>query len=101
MTEVNRGEQDELRNTVFGEVLLDLFESRDLFATPEAIEEYVHQTGCDGEAVVRRMASTDAGCGYLDGLARDMGLTAGEMKDLAHAAAYEERTYYRAGAPLA
>jgi hypothetical protein len=88
-------EHDEMRNTVFGEVLCELFESRDLLLTPAAVEEYASACGCEGEAVVNRMASTDEGCGALDGLADDMELTTEEMKDLANAAAYDKRSYYR------
>ncbi len=84
-------EHDEMRNTVFGEVICELFESRDLLLTPEAVEEYVNACGCEGEAVVNRMASTDEGCGALYGLARDLELTTEEAGMLSFAAAYEER----------
>ena len=94
-------EDSQLRDTVFGEVLCELFESRDLLLTPAAVEEFASACGCDGEAVVRRMAFTDDSCGPLDGLARDMDLTEGEMKDLANAAAYEECSSYRAESPPA
>lgn len=88
-------EHDEMRNTVFGEVLCEPFESRDLLLTPEAVEEYVDACGCEGEAVVNRMASTAEGCGPLDGLARDMDLSEPEKMDLAIAAAYDKRGHYR------
>lgn len=90
MTETTK--QKALRNTVFGEVLLDLFESRNLISSGPGIIEFADASGCDGEAVVRRMVSADYDPGFIGGLARDLDLSPAEREELFTAFTIEERT---------
>ena len=59
-------EHPELRNTVFGELLGELLESRGLSVTPAKVGKLAEEAGLDGWAVINRMASTDAE--YVEGL---------------------------------
>jgi arginyl-tRNA synthetase len=85
-------QHEEMRNTVFGEVLAELLEKRGLEVTPFAVGKLGEQSGLDGWKVIGRMADADAGDpGDLDGLAAALELTRVEMVRLAVAYAFEQR----------
>ena len=85
-------EHPELQNTVFGEVFVELLETRGLAATPFEIGLLAENAGLDGWKVLDRMAGAGTGyAGPLDGLASALDLTRPERKDLAHAFTFEER----------
>jgi hypothetical protein len=82
----------EMRNTVFGQVLVELLESRDLEPTPFKVGKLAEEAGLDGWKLINRMA--DAGAedtGYLDGLADALGLSVSEKIQLAFAYSFERR----------
>ena len=85
-------QREEMRNTVFGEVLASLLEERGLEVTPFKVGKLAEEAGLDGWKVIGRMA--DAGvedAGYLDGLAAALDLTRAEMVQLAFAYSFERR----------
>jgi sulfite reductase alpha subunit-like flavoprotein len=85
-------EHPEMRNTVFGDVLAELLEKRDLEVTPSRVGKLAEEAGLDASKVINRMA--DAGNeppGYLDGLAETLDLTGPERRQLALAYAMEQR----------
>lgn len=85
-------EHPELRQTTFGQVLVELLEARGLEVTPFAVGKLGEQSGLDGWKVIGRMA--DAGvedAGHLDGLAAALELTRAEMVRLAFAYSFERR----------
>jgi hypothetical protein len=85
-------QHEEMRNTVFGEVLAELLEARGLPVTPFKVGKLAEQSGLDGWRLINRMA--DAGvedAGYLDGLANAMDLSAAERMELALAYSMEQR----------
>ena len=80
-----------LRDTVFGRVLCELLEERELPVTPFHVAKLAEDAGLDGWKVINRMA--DAGApdpGYLDRLAEKLALTQREMVRLAMAYSYEK-----------
>ena len=82
----------EMRNTVFGEVLAEMLEVRGLPVTPFEVGQLAEDAGLDGWKVINRMANAGAEyAGPLDGLARALGLSRLEMRDLALAFAFEDR----------
>ncbi len=82
----------ELKNTVFGEVLVELLEKRNLPVTPFKVGLLAENAGLDGWKVLDRMAAAGAGyAGPLDGLVVALQLSRPEMRDLAHAFTFEER----------
>jgi hypothetical protein len=85
-------QHEEMRNTVFGEVLAELLEERGLEATPFKVGKLAEEAGLDGWKLINRMA--DAGNeppGYLDGLAAALELTRTERLQLAFAYSFEHR----------
>jgi hypothetical protein len=85
-------EHEELRNTIFGEVLASLLEERGLPVTPAKVGLLGEQAGVDGWRLIGRMANADAeDAGHLDGLAAALDLTRAEMVRLAVAYAFERR----------
>jgi hypothetical protein len=85
-------QHEEMRNTVFGEVLASLLEERGLPVTPAKVGKLAEEAGLDGWKLINRMA--DAGAedtGYLDGLAAALELTRAEMVRLAFAYSFERR----------
>ena len=89
----------EMRNTVFGEVLAEMLEVRGLPVAPFEVGKLAEDAGMDGWKVINRMANAGAEyAGPLDGLARALGLSRLEMRDLALAFAFEDR---RAAEPYA
>ncbi len=82
----------ELTNTVFGEVLAELLETRGLEATPFKVGKLAEDAGLDGWKVLDRMADASANYGgSLDGLVTALALSRWEMRELAHAFAFEQR----------
>ena len=82
----------EMRQTVFGQVLAELIESRGLEVSPFAVGQLAEQSGLDGWKVLGRM--TDAGAedpGDLGGLADALGLGESERLELAFSYAFERR----------
>ena len=82
----------EMRQTVFGQVLAELIESRGLEVTPFKVGKIAEQSGLDGWKVLGRMA--DAGAedpGDLGGLADVLGLSESERLELAYAYSFEQR----------
>jgi hypothetical protein len=85
-------QHEEMRNTVFGEVLASLLEERGLPVTPAKVGKLAEEAGLDGWRVLGRMADTGAeDAGHLDGLAAALELTRAEMVRLAVAYAFERR----------
>ena len=83
----------EMRATVFGEVLAEMLEARDIPVTPFTVGKLAEDAGMDGWKVLARMADEDAGhAGPLGGLADALALTEPEMMRLASAYAMERRT---------
>ena len=85
-------QHEEMRNTVFGEVLASLLEERGLEATPFKVGKLAEEAGLDGWKLINRMA--DAGAqdpGHLDGLADALELSKAEKVSLAYAFAFERR----------
>ncbi len=90
----------QLRNTVFGEVLVELLEARGLPVTPFKVGKLAEDAGLDGWKVLDRMESAGAGyAGPLDGLVSALDLTRPEMKDLAFAFTFEERRFAERSRP--
>ncbi len=84
----------ELKNSVFGEVFVELLEARGLPVTPFEVGKLAEDAGLNGWKVLDRMASTGAEyAGPLDGLVSALDLTTPEMKDLAHAFTFEQRRH--------
>ncbi len=86
----------EMRNTMFGEVLAELLEERDLSVTPFKVGKLAEDAGLDGWKVIGRMADADADdagylAGRLDGLADALDLSEPEMMRLALAYTFEDR----------
>jgi hypothetical protein len=82
----------QLRTTVFGEVLAELLEKRELPVTPFHVGKLAEDAGLDGWKVINRMASTGTEFpGYLDGLAAALKLTEPEKYELAVAYTFEWR----------
>jgi hypothetical protein len=85
-------QHEEMRNTVFGEVLASLLEARDLEVSPFAVGKLAEEAGLDGWRVLGRMANADTeDAGHLDGLAAALELTRAEMVRLAFAYSFERR----------
>ncbi len=85
----------EMRNTVFGEVLAELLEAREIPVTPATVGLLAEEARMDGWKVINRMASDEAEySGPYNGLAEALDLTEPEMMELAHAHAYEKRAYH-------
>jgi len=86
-------EHPEMRNTIFGEVLAELLEKREIPVTPFRVGKLAEEAGLDGWKIINRMASTTTGnsAGYLDGLAEVLNLSGQEMAKLALAYSFEER----------
>jgi hypothetical protein len=85
-------EHPEMRNTVFGEVLVELLGERGLEVTPFAVGKLAEQSGLDGWKVINRMA--DAGAedpGHLGGLGKVLGLSEAEKIELSCAYTFERR----------
>ncbi len=82
----------EMRNTVFGEVLAEILEAREIPVTPFTVGKLAEDAGMDGWKVIGRMADEDAEyAGPFDGLADVLALTEPERAELAHAHAFERR----------
>jgi hypothetical protein len=85
-------QHEEMRNTVFGEVLAELLEARGLPVTPFAVGKLAEEAGLDGWKVLGRMVDTgNEPPGYLEGLATTLGLSAAERIELALAYSMEQR----------
>jgi arginyl-tRNA synthetase len=85
-------QHEEMRNTVFGEVLAELLEKRGLEVTPFAVGKLGEQSGLDGWKLINRMANADAeDTGHLGGLANAMDLSEPEKVQLACAYTFERR----------
>jgi hypothetical protein len=83
-------EHQEMRNTVFGEVLAGLLEAREIRVTPFTVGKLAENAGLNGWEVINRMASADAGyVGYLDQLADALNLSRPERLKLAYAYTFE------------
>jgi hypothetical protein len=80
----------EMRNTVFGEVLAELLEARQLEVTPFKVGKLAEDVGLDGWKVINRMADAEH-AGAFDGPARKLGLSEAEKDELAFAYAFERR----------
>lgn len=82
----------EMRNTVFGEVLAELLEARDLPVTPARVGKLAEDAGLDGWKVLGRMADPDAeDTGHLGGLGKALNLSEAEKIALAFAYTFERR----------
>ena len=80
----------EMKNTVFGEVLAELLEVREIPVTPATVGKFAEDAGLDGWAVIHRMADADAEhVSYLDRLADALNLSRSERLCLAYAYTYE------------
>jgi hypothetical protein len=85
-------QHEEMRNTVFGEVLAELLEKRGLEVTPFKVGKLAEEAGLDGRRVLGRMADSGAeDAGHLDGLAAALELTRAERLQLAFAYSMEQR----------
>ena len=85
-------QHEEMKNTVFGEVLASLLEDRGLPVTPARVGLLAEEAGLDGWRVINRVADAGAeDAGHLDGLAAALELTQAEMVRLAVAYAFERR----------
>lgn len=83
-------EYQEMRSTVFGEVLAELLEARDIPVTPFTVGKLAEGAGLNGWEVINRMADADAGyVGYLDRLADALNLSRAERLGLAYAYTFE------------
>ncbi len=90
----------ELKNTVFGEVLVEMLEARGLPVTPFKVGKLAEDAGLDGWKVLDRMAAAGAEyAGPLDGLVVALDLTRPEMMDLAHSFTFEERRFAERSRP--
>lgn len=81
-----------MRNTVFGEVLAELLEEREIPVTPFGVGKLAEEAGLDGWRVINRMA--DAGAenpDHLDGLADALELSVEERVEFALAYSLERR----------
>jgi hypothetical protein len=82
----------ELRQTTFGQVLVELLEARGLPVSPFAVGQLAEDAALDGWKVINRMADAGAeDAGYLDGLADALGLSESEKIQLAYAYSFEQR----------
>ena len=85
-------EHPQMRQTVFGEVLAELLEARDLEVSPFAVGKLAEDAGLDGWKVLGRMAdAATRGPANLGGLADALGLSEAERDELAFAFAFERR----------
>ena len=84
----------EMQSTVFGQVLTEILEARDLPVTPFKVGKLAEDNGADGWAVINRMASTGHDVGHLDGLATALDMSEAEMTELACANLFEKRYGY-------
>jgi hypothetical protein len=86
-------EYQEMRSTVFGEVLAELLEARDIPVTPFTVGKLAEGAGLNGWEIINRMADADAGyvgyVGYLDRLADALNLSRAERLGLAYAYTFE------------
>lgn len=90
----------ELKNTVFGEVFVELLEAREISATPGAIGELVEGAGVDGWLFLDRMVGKEADYpGTLERLVEEMNLTEAEATELAMAFSFEKRDARPASEP--
>lgn len=90
MTETTKHPQ--MSNTVFGEVLAEQLEKRDLEVTPFKVGKLSEEAGMDGWAVISRMANDrKEDVGLLTGLAEKLDLSEPEKMELAVAYIFEER----------
>lgn len=82
----------ELKNTVFGEVFVELLEARGISTDPGTISELVEGAGVDGPLFLDRMAGDQADHpGPLGRLAEDLRFSEVERTTLAMAFAFERR----------
>ncbi len=87
-----RAGNPEMRSTVFGEVLAELLEKREIPVTPFRVGKLAEEAGLDGWKVINRMANAGAEyAGPLDGLAEALDLSETEMMELAEAFTLERR----------
>ena len=87
-------EHPEMRNTVFGEVLAEFLEKREIAVTPATVGLLAEEAGLDGWKVINRMADAEnESPGYLDGLADELGLSEPEKMRLAFAYSFERHLY--------
>lgn len=83
----------ELKNTVFGEVFVELLEARGISADPTTISDLVEGAGVDGFLFLDRMKCEEADYpGTLGRLVEELGLSPQDTMDVAMAFAFEERT---------
>jgi hypothetical protein len=85
-------QHEEMRATVFGQVLAELLEGRGLPVTPAKVGKLGEQSGLDGWKLINRMAdAANKGPRDLGGLAEALGLSEAERDELAFAFAFERR----------
>jgi hypothetical protein len=87
-----RAGNPEMRSTVFGRVLAELLEKRQIPITPFRVGKLAEDAGLDGWKVIGRMADADAEAvrGFGD-LARKLDLSEPEKTELAFAHLFERR----------
>lgn len=84
----------EMRNTVFGQVVVELLERRGIEPTPFNAGNIAEEAGLDGWRFINRMVDVrNEFPGGLDGLDVRLDMTEAEMSDLAQVYAYERRAH--------
>ena len=82
----------ELKNTVFGEVFVELLEARGISADPTTISDVVEGAGVDGFLFLDRMKGEEADYpGSLGRLEKELGLSPQDTLNLSMAFAFEKR----------
>ena len=85
-------QHEEMRATIFGQVLAELLEERGLPVTPAKVGKLAEEAGLDGWKLINRMA--DAGAedtGHLGGLGKALNLSEAEKIELSFAYTFERR----------
>ncbi len=83
---------EEMRNTVFGEVLAELLEARDMPPAIPYVEGLAESAGIDAEKLIRRIEDPNAEHpGGLEEMADRLKLSGRERRELSFAFTYERR----------